>query len=116
MEEDMTLLNINLVEPARRHKCEECGKIFECHICDIRWTHPIHTGSCSVSFLCSPCAIKLNMLYALTVSSRNNRHIGRIYDYLSGKIDTIISTRWKEDSIRWAKTKEELEELKLKQS
>lgn len=56
------------------------------------------------------------MLYALTVSSRNNRHIGRIYDYLSGKIDTIISTRtkeeleeWKEDSIRWAK-------LKLKQS
>lgn len=28
--------------PARRHACEVCRKIFECHLCDIWTEHPIH--------------------------------------------------------------------------
>jgi hypothetical protein len=32
-------------EPARRHRCETCGVIFECHLCSIDDWHAVHTAA-----------------------------------------------------------------------
>jgi hypothetical protein len=35
-----------ITNPARRHKCEVCREIFECHLCGLEEddTHPLHWG------------------------------------------------------------------------
>lgn len=49
---------IVLVEPARRHRCEICQEIFECHLCDIRHWHPAHIErglTNGFMFVCEEC-------------------------------------------------------------
>jgi len=62
---------ILLVEPARRHRCEVCRDIFECHLCGILKTHPAHrldgglAKTMGYVFVCSKCCLKTGERYQL---------------------------------------------------
>lgn len=69
----------HMTEPARRHLCELCNAIFECHLCTIHWTHDVHavsSGSQIQVYVCEDCATANGLLYL-------NSPLGTM-DYLTG--------------------------------
>src|SRR5215831_15028612 len=49
-----------LLEPARRHLCEICKQVFECHLCNIGFEHPAHKDHKNLRldtklFICEEC-------------------------------------------------------------
>jgi len=74
---------IILVEPARRHRCEYCGEIFECHLCGINETHPVHIDrpnneeSDGKFFVCEECCADPEKRYQVRDAE--------IMDMLTGK-------------------------------
>lgn len=49
-----------MTEPARRHKCEICALIFECHLCSIHADHDLHNVKTKLGgpFICEECLVK----------------------------------------------------------
>lgn len=82
------------VEPARRHKCEMCREIFECHICDLDGDHPLHMAFllCNEPVLvCLECMEKDGLGYVFARGNGRDyvKKLGstcRMYDYRTGKI------------------------------
>jgi hypothetical protein len=95
--------------PARRHKCELCSTIFECHICTLGDEHDIHgkrkdTDMSEPVFVCDDCILE-NDLYVVTVrdtqplcdtrqvdgqprrvnATGRNKSV-RFYDHLTGRL------------------------------
>lgn len=77
--------SIELCEPARRHRCEICHEIFECHLCLIQYTHPLHASHNvlpeNIVFVCEECCTKPEYRFQL----RNEEHRESWYaDMLTG--------------------------------
>lgn len=85
-----------IAEPARRHRCDLCLDIFECHLCQIDKDHPLHSGSrdqvWTPARVCEAC-IHQHELWVVIVRFPNYER-GRIhggdrdvsyYDHLSGE-------------------------------
>lgn len=47
--------------PARRHRCERCRVIFECHLCELEEEHDTHRTNYEfrVPYLCELCSVEL---------------------------------------------------------
>jgi hypothetical protein len=76
--------------PARRHRCEieNCLKVFECHLCEIDWTHPTHGNHRQENhliYICKECAIKTGRTKIITISKYKHGSYGTLYDYITGK-------------------------------
>lgn len=79
----------NLIVPARRHKCEVCNNIFECHICDIYFTHNIHSVISKTEryvFVCLKCADKNGWIGIVSRSGTKKYTNSILYDYRTGKV------------------------------
>lgn len=74
------------IEPARRHRCNRCARIFECHLCVISADHPLHSFASSpgVLFYCLSCADRLRLDTILLHDSGARRY--RMYSYATGAI------------------------------
>lgn len=75
--------------PARRHRCEICGDIFECHLCEIRKIHILHSElrlqineNIGLFFVCEDCAPE----HLPIVQSISHGEAINVYDYMTGKI------------------------------
>jgi hypothetical protein len=73
-------------EPARRHRCEVCGQVFECHLCMIGKDHKVHAycgpriATMTVALICEECAAKSENRY----SARHAKYYWR--DLLTGEM------------------------------
>lgn len=85
-----------MAAPARRHRCEECQDIFECHLCTIQECHELHWDSKPIKrqlFVCENC-IRAQGLFTIVVKHSQGRGQGRgqglitlrTYDHLTGAI------------------------------
>src|SRR4029077_14820369 len=79
--------------PNRRHQCELCSSIFECHLCKIGNDSTIHVNKHNRNpkhnvLVCLTCAKKKKMFY---VAQQKDRHLMCIYDYFTGKGVIVIS-------------------------
>jgi hypothetical protein len=73
-------------EPARRHRCEICKQIFECHLCTIPKDCQVHaycgprTATPEPALVCEECAAKSENRYSA-------RHAGYYWrDLLTGEM------------------------------
>ena len=81
------------VPPARRHKCEKCLEIFECHLCTINKSHELHSLTilgAEVHFdtkllLCEDCVCSKERNLALLDRVDASRYTTALYDYSTGK-------------------------------
>lgn len=84
----MKLLEIQLVNPARRHRCELCREIFICHLCTIDNTHILHEAAEKERyiFICIECANKKGWVAMMTVSGETFDNRAVLYNYKTGII------------------------------
>ena len=88
------------VEPARRHRCEACKEVFECHLCTIAGVHMLHSDrrtSRDLFYVCEECARTV----LPTVTTFSSTQALRTYDYLTGEVTKThpaaqAQTRWME--------------------
>lgn len=76
-----------ITEPARRHKCSDCGQVFVCQLCcksapEFFGAHPLHTAE-TATYHCEECLIRLDV-HSIYASDNNGRK--RIYDAFTGEI------------------------------
>ena len=72
---------------ARRHKCEKCKNVFECHLCSFESCHILHAVVSSANrpvFVCKPC-IEATGMYQVRVYSWRKQTFC-FYDHVSGKV------------------------------
>lgn len=82
-----------MCEPARRHRCEICTEVFECHLCTLRKDHVFHGGIRITNiedmtipvFVCEECAVTDNCRMVESALSRTRALMVPYYDYLTGK-------------------------------
>jgi hypothetical protein len=62
----------SMTEPARRHKCELCGDVFECHLCVLEENHRIHSEAetLGTALICEAC-IHRNELFVLAIRTNH---------------------------------------------
>jgi len=80
---DVHEMIFRMTMPARRHRCPECQDIFECHLCEIYDTHPLHIESSDCPFLCVDCALKLG-IETVAVNDTDTQQL-KLYDYRTGQ-------------------------------
>lgn len=94
-------------EPARRHKCEMCGEVFECHLCTIASDHILHLRGKRLEmrntpvFVCEECGAK-HMPTVVTNSGRVSVHRYSEYDYLTGESKPCAYAAYKKFTERMA--------------
>lgn len=86
---------LTIIEPARRHKCEVCLGVFECHLCTIEKEHPMHSGrriehledpTISV-YVCEECCVEDNQRFVICNPTNSIRlKVKKYWDYLTGKV------------------------------
>ncbi len=86
--------------PARRHRCEICLHVFECHLCSLGRDHPVHSGAriagldddTTPVFVCEECIVTDNCRYVRVRPSATDtapdHPSTRYWDYLTGKVLT----------------------------
>lgn len=81
-----------MTEPARRHKCELCKSIFECHLClGFLEDHSNHSIYWKINkntkiFLCEDCIKKHQLLITIRAEHHNSGYSYKFYDSLSGDL------------------------------
>src|SRR5262245_20551462 len=73
-----------MTDPARRHRCPDCERIFECHVCEIGNTHPLHLEQSDCPFLCLECAEVQEILEVAIYDP--HLHEVKFYDYKTGRL------------------------------
>lgn len=90
---DRPLPNLKAVcEPARRHRCEVCLEVFECHLCMIADDHDLHKkrlhGS-QVTYICEACIHQHELWIVPVLVAEFRSHQGQFttcfYDHLTGE-------------------------------
>lgn len=82
--------------PARRHRCEICHNVFECHVCTIPRDHPMHGGRriehlqdpTIAIFVCEDCAVADNSIYVRDGDAERKQgssHNALFWNYLTGE-------------------------------
>jgi len=74
--------------PARRHKCEICFKVFDCHLCTIDCTHAVHENHTEsrLVYVCLDCAEKNRWIGVITTGHQTIHHHVTLYNYKTGKL------------------------------
>lgn len=81
---------------ARRHRCEVCQLVFECHLCTLSKDHRMHSQTRADTikdptmnmFVCEECVISDNSRYVRSNEheSKQGRNVNAVYwDYLTGE-------------------------------
>lgn len=84
---------IPLAEPARRHRCEICLRVFECHLCTLKRDHPFHKTQrieliedpTIPILVCEECAVSDNCRSVESASAHRRGLIVDYYDYKTGE-------------------------------
>lgn len=78
-----------LTAPARRHCCDYCQDIFECHLCTINEDSVLHThkwGGKSRPVICEPCIVAHDLLTIMTIVESTHPPQWRLYDHTTGAV------------------------------
>lgn len=84
----------SMTDPARRHLCPVCKKVYECHLCSINEVHPVHSHGDQFWFptVCDTCAPSQGLLTVFTHNREQPRGLWREYDYLTGDLISTYPT------------------------
>lgn len=92
---NVTSLVRNIIEPARRHRCELCRQIFECHLCQIGEDHVLHHSKRTDDtnyLICETCIHEHQLWVAVCSLNRIDVDYSagmgkdvKFYDHLTGK-------------------------------
>ena len=109
------------VKPARRHKCEMCERIFECHICTPTYTHVIHCDRETPIrniYVCLICAYIMrwdNILLIGAVKGHRSHNRASLYKYKTGELlEQAKFTHRKDTTARWLRAGVTLEDINKK--
>lgn len=85
--------------PARRHRCDLCRLIFECHLCSVEADHILH--SFVGELICEPCIEEHSLWVAVRRDASSKKYVGEkkttswpdlspngvtFYDHLTGEM------------------------------
>lgn len=87
--EDVRRMLETICEPARRHRCDECSHIFECHICTIGDDHVLHVAGNDSWRICLDCAEHMDVTGVFTKPSGKTNEQSNTwteYDYRTGVV------------------------------
>ena len=89
---DVKLMLARMTFPARRHRCPECNRVFQCHLCTLEVTHELHTEYADCPFFCLECAERAGCDSVAVLDTHVSPSEVRFYDYRTGKMDLL--TGW----------------------
>ena len=90
--QDVREMLARMTFPARRHRCPDCHRVFECHLCTIEETHILHTEGAECPLFCLECAERKDIRSIAVLSGNRNPHEVKFYDYHTGELER--STSW----------------------